>query len=343
MTYVQLDHPFPAPPDIAAVQQVAPGVLWIRMPLPFALDHINLWALDDGNGWTIVDTGVGDDETMAHWHSLFAGALAGKPVTRLICTHFHPDHMGLAGPLTQRFGIRLTATVGEWTYGRMLMLEGGADYIDNQVDHYRRCGYGPDLLEGVRERSGGYGDRIKPLPTNVSAISHGDCLTIGGRQWQVFVGRGHSPEHACLYCAELNVLISGDQILPRISPVVGVWPQEPDSEPLGQFLDSLKRLKQSFPADCLVLPSHRLPFRGLHERADELLAHHDERLERAFAACAKPSTALAVLRALFQRPLDPHQTGFAAGETVAHLNHLIAQGRLVRTEDADGVWIYQTA
>lgn len=330
----------PHSPDTASVREVAPGILWIRMPLPFALDHINLWALADGDGWVVVDTGVGNDETLAHWDSLLAGPLGGKPITRLICTHFHPDHMGLAGPLCQRFGIRLTATIGEWTYGRMLMLEGGEDYIDNQVDHYRRCGYDRDLLEGVRERSGGYKDRISWIPANVSVIRHGDRLTIGGRAWQVFTGNGHSPEHACLYCPDLNVLISGDQILPRISPVVGVWPQEPDSDPLSQFMDSLERLKAAFPADCLVLPSHKLPFRGLHERADELLAHHHQRLALALECCTQPSTALEVLRRLFQRPLDPHQTGFAAGETVAHLNHLIHSGQVVRSEDADGVWIY---
>lgn len=341
MTYVQLDHPFPAPPEIATTTEVAPGILWIRMPLPFALDHINLWALADGDGWTIVDTGVGNDETLTHWDSLLAGPLAGKPVKRLICTHFHPDHMGLAGPLTQRFGIRLTATIGEWTYGRMLMLEGGTDYVNTQVDHYRRCGYDQEMQDGVRQRAGSYSERIRPLPACVSVIGEGSILTIGAHEWQVFVGRGHSPEHACLYCPDQNVLISGDQILPRISPVVGVWPQEPDSEPLGRFLDSLKRLKAAFPADCLVLPSHKLPFRGLHERADELLAHHAERLARAEDACAQPSTALHVLKHLFQRPLDAHQTGFAIGETVAHLNHLMAQGRIRRSEDDDGVWIYQ--
>jgi len=342
VSHVQLDHPFPAPPDIATTREVAPGVLWIRMPLPFALDHINLWALEDGDGWTIVDTGVGNDDTLGHWDRLLAGPLGGKPITRLVCTHFHPDHMGLAGPLTERFGIRLTATVGEWTYGRMLMLEGSAQYVDNQVDYYRRCGYDDGLLDGIRERAGGYADRIKPLPPAISAIRDGDMLRIGDRDWHIFVGRGHAPEHACLYCAELNVLISGDQILPRISPVVGVWPQEPDSDPLSLFLDSLKRLKEAFPADCLVLPSHKLPFRGLHERADELLAHHADRLAKALEACAEPVTALQALRHLFPRPLDAHQTGFAMGETVAHLNHLVKDGRLERRTNPDGVWLYMS-
>lgn len=341
MTYVQLDHPFPAPPETATTQEVAPGVLWIRMPLPFALDHINLWALADGDGWAVVDTGVGDDETLAHWDSLLAGPLQNKPIKRLICTHFHPDHMGLAGPLCERFGIRLHATIGEWSYGRMLTLEGGPQYVDNQVDYYRRCGYDETMLAGIRERAGGYADRVKPLPASISTLYHDDVLRIGGRDWRVFVGRGHSPEHACLYCAELNVLIAGDQILPRISPVVGVWPQEPDSDPLRQFLDSLERLKASFPADCLVLPSHKLPFRGLHERADELQAHHVQRLEQAAAACAEPVTAMAALRHLFPRPLDAQQIGFAMGETVAHLNHLVAMGRVRRHERADGVWQYQ--
>lgn len=341
VTYVQLDHPFPAPPETATTHEVAPGVLWIRMPLPFALDHINLWALQDGDGWTIIDTGVGDDETLAHWDSLFAGPLGGKKVKRLICTHFHPDHMGSAGPLCARFGIRLTATQSEWLYARMLMLEGGDDYVDTQVDHYRRCGYGPDLLEGVRQRAGGFSQKIKPIPASVSVIRDGDHIRIGAHDWHVFVGRGHSPEHACLYCPDLNVLIAGDQILPRISPVVGVWPQEPDSEPLGQFMEALHQMKQRFPADCLVLPSHKLPFRGLHERADELLAHHQGRLDAALAACATASTALEILHHLFQRPLDPLQTGFAIGETVAHLNHLVATGQIIRDEDANGVWFYR--
>jgi len=345
VSHVTLDpSPFPSPPvHSPPPANVAPGVFVdFACPLPFALDHINLWALADGDGWTVVDTGVGNDDTLAHWDALLAGPLGGKPITRLICTHFHPDHMGLAGPLTERFGIRLTATIGEWSYGRMLMLEGGPQYVDNQVDYYRRCGYAESMLDGIRARSGSYAERIKPLPPAVSVIREGDVLKIGDHDWRVFIGRGHAPEHACLFCDDLNVLISGDQILPRISPVVGVWPQEPDSDPLALFLDSLVRLKAAFPADCLVLPSHKLPFRGLHERADQLLAHHDDRLNKALEACAQPVTALQALRHLFPRPLDDHQTGFAMGETVAHLNRLVKSGRLQRLTQPDGVWLYKT-
>lgn len=340
VTRLVLDHPFPTPPEPGCVQEVASGVLWIRMALPFALDHINLWAIEDTDGWTLVDAGIGDDSTLEQWEALFAGPLAGKKVSRLICTHFHPDHMGMAGPLCERWGILLTATVAEWTYGRMLMLDQGPDYHANQVEHYRRAGYGEALLDGIRKRSGGYPLRIRPLPPAIATIRDGDVLRIGGRAWRVLVGNGHSPEHACLVCDELNVIISGDQILPKISPVVGVWPQEPDSDPLTDFLRSLEKLRL-LPPDILVLPSHKLPFRGLHARIDDLIAHHDERLDRTREGCARPATALEVLKVLFPRELDEYQTGFAMGETLAHLNHLVTRGEVRRRAREDGVWIFE--
>jgi glyoxylase-like metal-dependent hydrolase (beta-lactamase superfamily II) len=335
-----LHHPFPAPPAPGTVIEVAPGILWIRMPLPFALDHINLWALEDGDGWTLVDTGLGNDETLALWDVLLAGPLAGRPVRRVFCTHFHPDHMGLAGPLCERFGVVLTATLAEWTYGRMLMLETGEAYVANQIAHYRRAGYDDEMLAGIRERSGAYRSRVAPLPPAVQAVRDGDELIIGGRVWRVIEGGGHSPEHACLYCPEINVLISGDQVLPKISPIVGIWPQEPESEPLSYFLSALTRLK-ALPADALVLPSHRLPFTGLHRRLDELIHHHHDRLAATLAACENPATALEVMKVLFPRPLDPHQIGFATGESLAHLHHLMAKGTVARENRGDGVWLYR--
>ncbi|OAN48900.1 MBL fold metallo-hydrolase [Magnetospirillum moscoviense] len=343
MSQAALDFPFPTPPEAGAVTEVALGIWWIRMKLPFALDHINLWALDDGDGWVLVDTGVGNDETWDTWQALFAGPLAAKPVTGLICTHFHPDHMGLAGPLTEKWGVRMQATVGEWTFGRMLMLDQGPDYVENQVEHYRRCAYDDDMLAGIRERAGTYRSRIRPLPTAITAIRHGSELTIGGRTWRVLEGGGHSPEHACLWCEDANVLISGDQILPKISPIIGVWPQEPDATPLGDFLAALERLKQ-LPADALVLPSHNLPFTGLHARADQLQAHHQDRLDLTLEACsAQGVTARDVLKVLFKRPLDAQQTSFAIGESLSHLHHLMEQGAIRRNDRGDGVWIYAKA
>ena len=313
------------------------------MPLPFALDHINLWALDDGDdGLTLVDSGLGNDETRALWEVLLAGPLAGRTPSRLIATHFHPDHMGLSGWLCRRLGIELTASLREWLFGRMLWLEDSEEFTANQVAYYRRIGFDDEQLEGVRSRGNTYRSRIDLIPVRLVGIRHGDTLEIGGRSWRMIEGGGHSPEHACLYCAESGILISGDQVLPRISPIVGVWPQQPDAEPLSLFLDALTRLRE-LPAETLVLPSHGLPFRGLHIRIDELLAHHAERLERTLSACAEPVTALQVLRVLFKRELDAHQLGFATGETLAHLHHLMKPASVVRELGADGIWRYRKA
>lgn len=313
------------------------------MPLPFALDHINLWALDDGEGRVaLVDTGLGNDTTKDLWEVLLAGPLAGLAVSRLVATHFHPDHMGLAGWLCRRLDVDLTASVREWLFGRMLWLEESEEFNDNQVRYYRRMGFDAEQLDGVRSRGNTYRARIDIMPVRVLGIRHGDEMTIGGRVWRMIEGGGHSPEHACLYCEEAGVLISGDQVLPRISPIVGVWPQQPEAEPLGLFLDALARLRQ-LPADTLVLPSHGLPFRGLHTRIDQLTAHHVERLEKTLSACVEPANAVQVLRALFTRELDAHQLGFATGETLAHLHHLMRKGSVVRELDAAGIWKFRRA
>lgn len=333
-------YAFDGVPAAGAVRPVAPGIWWHRMPLPFKLDHINLWLIEDGDGWTAVDCGIKTDAVTTAWESLFAGAMGGRPISRLIVTHFHPDHVGLAGWLAERWGAPLWMALGEWAYGRMLSLDTGHAVIATLRAFYRACGFPEERLALVDARRNRYAGQIAPIPGRFRRLHDGEEFTIGGRVWRVIVGRGHSPEHACLWCPDLGVLISGDQILPRITTNISVWPQEPEANPLRLYLDSLSRF-DPLPADTLVLPSHDAPFRGLKARLRALAHHHDARLAETVAVCGVPSTGHEVLRALFQRPLDNHQLFFAIGESLAHLHFLEAEGRLARTTGADGVHRFQ--
>lgn len=346
MTF-QPDYAFDGEPPLGETWEVAPGVRWLRMPLPFKLDHINLWMLEDGDGWTLVDTGINTEETRDAWDRVFENTLGGRPVKRVIVTHFHPDHVGLAGWLTDRFKVPLWMPYTEWATGRMLSFETGQTAGPVSHAFYKAAGFTGDRLAQVERRVGRYGGNISPIPAAIRRIAHGDEFTVGDHSWRVIEGNGHSPEHACLYCADLGVLISGDQILPKISPNVSVWPQEPEADPLARFLNSLERFK-GLPADTLVLPSHNWPFRGLLDRLDDLAAHHVERLDAAQAACAARddvggATAVDVLEHLFKREMDTHQMFFAIGESLAHLHHLMTQGRVRRFIDAAGVYRYQAA
>lgn len=329
------EYAFEGEPPLGETLEVAPGIHWLRMPLPFKLDHINLWLLEDGDGWTIVDTGICTDEVKVAWEALFTGAMAGRPVKRVVVTHFHPDHAGLAGWLTERFDAPLVMPLTEWTFGRMLSLDGQDRSQEAFKKFYRRAGFSKDMMEAVSRRAGGYKKIVSPIPAAFERISDGDSIEIGGRKWRMIVGRGHSPEHACLYCDEADVLISGDQVLPKISPNVSVWPQEPEGRPLSLFIDTIARLRNQIGGDPLVLPSHNWPFKGFHARLDDLDAHHVERLDETVEALHEPSTGVDVLYRLFKRELDEHQTFFAIGETLAHLHHLLEDGRARRDRQGD--------
>jgi glyoxylase-like metal-dependent hydrolase (beta-lactamase superfamily II) len=343
----QPDYVFDGEPPIGDTWEVASGVRWLRMPLPFKLDHINLWMLEDGDGWTLVDTGINTDETRAAWDRVFERTLGGKPVKRIIVTHFHPDHVGLAGWLAARFRVPLWMPYAEWTTGRMLSFETGQTAGPVFHAFYKAAGFTGDRLAQVDRRVGRYGGNITAIPASIERIAHGDDIKIGDHVWRVIEGNGHSPEHACLHCPALGVLISGDQILPKISPNVSVWPQEPEADPLARFLHSLGRFR-GLPADTLVLPSHNWPFRGLLARLDDLAQHHEDRLDDAQAACVARdnvggATGVDVLNHLFKRELDTHQMFFALGESLAHLHHLMTLGRVSRFIDANGVYRYQAA
>lgn len=345
----RLDYPFGDKlAEPAVPMAVADGLRWIRMPLPFALDHINLWMLrdqiDGRDGWTIIDCGVARPEVQALWERIFDEALEGLPVLRVIVTHMHPDHVGLAGWLCERWNAPLWMTMTDYFVARLwarAATDGraaGGPNGESAVEHFARHGLrDADSLEQIRQRANYYPSLVSPVPASFRRILHGDRLSIGGREWRVITGYGHAPEHASLYCDTLGVLISGDMVLPRISTNVSVFDFEPEANPLPLYLASLKRY-DDLPESTLVLPSHGKPFRGLHERIAQQHAHHAERLAELLDACVEPMSAADVVPVLFKRKLDLHQLTFAMGEALAHLHALYFEGKLERRLDAQGVY-----
>jgi glyoxylase-like metal-dependent hydrolase (beta-lactamase superfamily II) len=341
-----LEYPFSSKPALGETIEVAPGVLWIRMTLPYTLNHINLWALRDGDGWAIVDTGVRDKETTDAWRKIFANGFGGRPVTRVFVTHMHPDHVGMAGWLTRRFACRLWMTRAEYLTCRVLVADTGREAPAEGVSFYRRAGWTDDQLETYRTRFGSFGKSVYALPDNFRRLHDGEVLTIGERQWEVVIGNGHSPEHACLVCHASGLLISGDQVLPRISSNVSVFPTEPDADPLGDWLASIDRLRKRISADVLVLPAHNEPFRGLHERLNHLERTHIESLDQLEQAISQRSRAVDVFPALFARSIngdDAQLVSMATGESLAHLNRLLRAGRAHVEDDERGVAWYSSA
>jgi glyoxylase-like metal-dependent hydrolase (beta-lactamase superfamily II) len=314
---------------------IVPGLHGVRFALPFALDHVNVWLVEEDDGWTVIDSGLADDRTRARWRELRHGLLAGGSLARIVVTHYHPDHMGLAGWLCAETGAQLWTSRTEWLTARLLAQDGSEAWVAVGREFDRRAGLDDQLIEERAARGNLYRRRVVPPPPSFRRVRHGDRLRLNGAEWQVIVGRGHAPEMLCLFSPERNVLIAGDQVLPKISPNISVWPSEPEADPLAEFLESLASFKE-LPEDCLVLPSHGLPFRGLHARIDRLILHHEERLAATLGACAVPTTATELIPKLFDRALDVHQLQFALGESLAHLNYLVEQGRLERALEADG-------
>ncbi len=337
-----LSYPITGRPEVAELLEVGPGIYWIRMPIPIpGLEFINLWAIREDDGWTVVDTGTKSSKIQGWWRTIFAEAFGSQPVKRVICTHFHPDHVGQAGFICDLFNAPLWMTLTDWTFGRMLSLEAASDVPDYVMAFYRRIGFGEEALASFRERGfNNFAKSVEPVPTQFHRIAGGDSIDIGGHDWKVIIGRGHSHEHASLWCPDLGLLIAGDMILPRISPHIGVYPGEPEANPLKLFLDSFDSFRP-LPADTLVLPSHGDPFVGLHTRLDQVESHHETRLTALKAFCAEPRTALDVLPVLFKRPLDMKHTFMAIGEGLAHLHYLAAEGSIERSLGSDGIYRYR--
>lgn len=336
---MEITYPFEQVAEPGATLEIAPGVHWIRMPLPFALDHINLWLLDEGDGWTIVDTGLNLDRIKQHWESVLATHCADKPVKRILVTHCHPDHMGLADWLERKTTAPVWATQGEILTANAWYHQLPGYDLNAMVDLYLRHGLAKELIENLTSRGATYKGRVDHLPMTYRRIFENQVISIGAHDWRVITGYGHSPEHASLYCATLGILIAGDMLLPRITSNISVQACNPDGNPIQQFLDSVDRFLD-VPEDTLVLPSHGRPFHGAHTRVAQLHTHHRERFDMLVAACDTPKNAGDLLPILFNRELDAHQVVFAMGEAIAHLNYLEQAGELSASNGAEGILRY---
>lgn len=341
-----LAYPLGPPPAPGRAVQVGPGVLWLRMPMPYALDHINLWAVDEGEaGWAVIDTGLQTVQTAAAWRELLGpgGPLGMRRISRVLITHMHPDHVGMAGWLTRRFDCALWMTRLEYLTCRVLVADTGREAPPDGVRFYRAAGWTDDDLDSYRARFGSFGKMIHPLPDSFRRLQDGARLRIGAHEWEVVVGYGHSPEHACLYCPALRLLVSGDQVLPRISSNVSVHPTEPDADPMREWLQAIETIRARVPDDALVLPAHNEPFTGLHRRLDELRDGVATGLERLRERLREPRRVIDVFESLFRRAVtgDPQLLNLATGESIAHINYLLHRGEAVVADVRDGVTWYR--
>lgn len=331
------------PPEAGSVTQVASGVYWLRFALPMSgLDHINLFALKDGDGWVVVDTGIGNKDSREIWEKHFIQLMGGRPVNRVICTHLHPDHTGLAGWICRKFGAPLLMTRGEYFLCRLMAADTGHRAPNEGVQFYSKAGFTDSQLELYKMRFGGFGKMIASLPHSYDRLVDGESVMIGGISWRVITGAGHSPEHACLYAQDINVCLTGDQLLPNISSNVSVWPTEPEGNPLEDWIRSCHKLKRELPEDVLICPAHGIPFRGAHRRLDKLIEHHEKALTRLAEFCVAPKLSTDVYSVLFRRQITDGNRLMAVGESIAHLNCLKARGIVSRRRNDAGQFTYKT-
>ena len=319
--------------------EVAEGILWFRLPMPIALDHINIYLLDDGDSWVLIDTGLGDIKSIEIWTNILKKYLSKRPIQKIIGTHFHPDHVGLAGWLIERTDAEFWMTQIEWLSARQAYLTIDNGFSQVMSAFYKKANLKPDLIKIYDDIGNDYRSMVTPIPPVYERIEHSTSFKIGDRIWKPVFGSGHSPDHVSFYCEKDRIMLGGDMLLPRITPIIAVWWQEPNADPLKGYIEFLETLG-SIGSDALILPAHNRPYKELQTRVADLIFHHNERLEITYEACKNENSANSIMQKLFTRKLDPFQTRFAIGETIAHINNLIKKGTLKRRLDDDGVYFY---
>ncbi|HBQ36494.1 MAG TPA: MBL fold hydrolase [Rhodobacteraceae bacterium] len=338
----KIRYPFETPPAEGEAIQLADGVLWMRLPLPMALDHVNVFALDDGDSWTVIDTGFASRRSKTIWRKLLAGPMAGKPVGRVIVTHHHPDHIGLAGWFQAEHGVELCTTRTAWLFARMLTLDEQDRPTKETLDFWRSGGMNGDLFDKrANERPFNFADMVAPMPLGFMRVKQGDVIGFGGRKWDVHIGNGHAPEHATFWSRDDNLVLGGDQLLPSISANIGVYATEPEADPLADWLESCERLGRLAREDHLVLPGHKLPFTGLPTRMRQLIDNHHGALKRLAKHLSEPRTAAQCFAPLFKRKIGEDVYGLALVEAVAHLNHMQQNGQVTRSRRDDRAWLWR--
>ncbi|MEO1550302.1 MAG: MBL fold metallo-hydrolase [Pseudomonadota bacterium] len=334
--------PWEVAPGDGEMVEVASGVHWIRLPLPMKLDHVNVYALEDEDGWSLVDTGLHSKRGVALWSRLLEGPLANRPLRRILLTHHHPDHVGNAGWLAARTGAEIWASRTAWLMARMLTLDVQERATPEQLAFYRSAGMAPEMLEArTQDRPYNFSDMVAPIPLGFRRLQDGQTLTLGGRVWRVRMGHGHAPEHATLWSEDGTLVLAGDQILPGISPNLGVYPTEPEADTVGDWMEACARLRAGAENSALCLPGHKLPFTGIATRLGQLIDNHHQALARLRAHLSAPRTAHECFAPLYRREIGAGEYGLALAEAVGHLNHLHAMGETTRARRPDGAWAYR--
>lgn len=335
-----LVYPFENAPESNQAVDIHPDVKWVRSPLPMSLNHINCYLLRDDDGWAVVDTGMNLPESKKLWLEVIEKQLNGAPITKVIVTHQHPDHIGLCGWFCDTYRVPLYITEREYFYTRAFISPRRESLYWATEEYLERT----DITEETKQQilnSGGYGQMVAEMPSSYRQVKDLEKVKIGNHVWQGITTRGHSPEHLSLYCEELDLLISGDQVLPGITSNVSVSPTNAEASPLTDWYESHDKIHQLVPDTVTVLPSHELPFKGLHERLDEVIAHHDERIDEIYETCKTPKTAQEITRTIFRRDLEPFQNFLAVGEAIAHLHKMMEDDKIERTLD-NGVYLYSS-